>query len=179
MKNKLLASFLALVSLLASSAHACNRNDTSRKGSSYPLKNLSPYQEIDGALTVTDGCSFKIDNFTYYPAAIQTYFYAYNSFAPDDKGYRLVKGAQGAYWQFNATFTIRDEVESFAAIKVIRILSEFNNTVFAEAYLDSASTEGAMGPASASGTSTSGGALASMMMASWVLGVAVLGFTML
>jgi hypothetical protein len=121
----------------------CDPSDTTYKGKQVELVNQSS-RSISGTLRVLDGCSFMIYNFRLSPPAISTFFYGSMSLK-DTKVYRINMDPLGAYAGVDSKFNLtgefgssgtKDQMYSWSEFKVIKIISNSENSVLAYAVLE-------------------------------------------
>lgn len=94
--------------------------------------------QVSGTLTVIDACSFRISNFTFFPAEINSYFYGTSSpTAKPTASQRLVSAAIGAYVLYpSAGPFLIDKVRHWGDANVIMLYSEMTQNILGYAKLE-------------------------------------------
>ena len=145
--------FFIVFMVMTSGAMQCDRNTTASLNTfKTALKPTSASEsdqvQVSGVFSIQDGCTFRITNFTFFPAQISTYFYG--SMDLEDKkgqGRRLSEYAIGGYFLFpEASFSLSQD-RSFTDFRFIKIYSEFTGKTYAYVELPSSgSSNGSGGP---------------------------------
>lgn len=129
---------LLISSISVAYATQCQPSDTTYRGVNAALINQVAKYSISGTVEVIDGCSFTIKEFTFYPPALETYFYGSSSLETSD-GFRIVQDQVAAVNGLDRNFTLSGltspQTHSWSEFRVLKMFSEVDNSLLAYAVL--------------------------------------------